>query len=330
MSEHRRKWSPRARLAVAVACSLLLHLGLWGVSLVAKRVAPTVIVKKGEPLFVELPRPEEFAPPAGPVRPVEPAPPSRPRGMRREPSALKPAPKADLRPAPHGATKALPEPTPPAPARPELPAVAKAAPATPEPDRLKPEQAPSPSPRAAAPPGPEPGGHRPDAEAPAKEKPPEAAPPPEEPGAGGRERQAALPPGLQREPGGEGGLRRGRGGIEGEPIPLDTKDPRYSEYFYKIRRQIRANWIYPREAGERGIGGQLVIEFVIAKDGHLEAIELRRSSGVEILDRFALNAVKLAQPFPRIPDTLTKVALPIAGIFTYQIVDPGLRNYFLR
>jgi len=127
-----------------------------------------------------------------------------------------------------------------------------------------------------------------------------------------------------------GGLRGGRGGIEGEPIPLDTRDPRYTDYFDQIRRLIRANWIYPREAGERGIGGQLVIEFVIAKDGHLSAIELRRSSGVEILDRFALNAVKLAQPFPRVPDSVARVALPIAGIFTYQIIDAGLLNNFLR
>jgi protein TonB len=146
----------------------------------------------------------------------------------------------------------------------------------------------------------------------------------------GEERQASLPPGPQPAPGGGGGLRGGRAGIEGEPIPLDTKDPRYTDYFERIRRQIRANWIYPREAGERGIGGQLVIEFVIAKDGHLQAIELRRSSGVEILDRFALNAVKLAQPFPRVPDTVAKAALPIAGIFTYQIIDPGLLNNFLR
>jgi protein TonB len=159
-------------------------------------------------------------------------------------------------------------------------------------------------------------------------KPEPAGPSQEEPQLdGGREQQAALPP---REPGGGGGLRGGRGGIEGEPIPLDTKDPRYTDYFEKIRRQIRANWIYPREAGERGIGGQLVIEFVIAKDGHLTAIDLRRSSGVEILDRFAVNAVKLAQPFPPVPDAIAKVTLPIAGIFTYQIIDTGFMNYFLR
>ena len=131
-------------------------------------------------------------------------------------------------------------------------------------------------------------------------------------------------------PGEGGGLRRGRGVIEGEPIPLDTPDPRYSDYMEKIRQRIKSNWIYPREAGDRGIGGHLVIHFAIAKDGKLEAIELKRSSGVAILDLYALNAVKLAQPFPPVPDSVSKRALPIMGVFTYQIVNTGLLNQYLR
>lgn len=127
-----------------------------------------------------------------------------------------------------------------------------------------------------------------------------------------------------------GGLRRGRGGIEGEPIPLDTHDPRYTDYFEKVRRQVRSHWIYPREAGERGIGGQLIIDFAIAKSGHLTVIELQRSSGVSVLDLYALNAIKLAQPFPPVPDSVARGALAIRGIFTYQIVDRGLLNQYLR
>ena len=297
-----REWSPRTRLAVAAACSLLLHLCLLSGVILAKRFVPRIVVKKGEPIVVELQNPEEFAPRGNPARPLSPFPPTQPEAPKAQ---APPRPKAEVRPAPPAPKPVLPAPKAP-PATPEQ-AVAKAQPA--EPEGLKPLP---PAPPKAAP------------------QPEPAAPPREEAGSeGGAERQAAIPPGTQREPGG-GGLRGGRGGIEGEPIPLDTKDPRYTDYFDKIRRRIRANWIYPREAGERGIGGQLLIEFVIAKDGHLAAIDLRHSSGVEILDRFALNAVKLAQPFPPVPDSVAKVALPIAGIFTYQIVDSGLMNNFLR
>ena len=114
-----------------------------------------------------------------------------------------------------------------------------------------------------------------------------------------------------------------------EPIPLDTPEPKYQDYFNKIRERIKANWVYPRQAGERGIEGELLIEFHIAKDGRVAYIELRHSSGTAILDDAALTAVKLAQPFPPVPDEIAKQTLAINGQFKYQIVS-GLVNQFLR
>src|SRR5678815_3878530 len=83
-----------------------------------------------------------------------------------------------------------------------------------------------------------------------------------------------MPPSIFRRPGGGGGIKGGgRGGVEGEPIPLDTTDPKYQDYFNQIRERIKAKWIYPREAGERGISGQLMIEFHISRDGRLPRID---------------------------------------------------------
>jgi len=135
---------------------------------------------------------------------------------------------------------------------------------------------------------------------------------------------------MFRTPGGGGGLKGGRGGIEGEPIPLDTPEPKFQDYFNKIREQIKRNWIYPREAGDRGIEGELMIEFGIAKSGELQFILLRRTSGVPILDEYALRAVKLASPFPPVPDGISKGGLPINGLFRYQIVGASLLNNYLR
>jgi len=117
--------------------------------------------------------------------------------------------------------------------------------------------------------------------------------------------------------------------VEGDPIPLDTVEPKYQDYFNQVRDRIKAKWVYPRPAGERGIEGELLIEFHIAKDGRLEYIELRHSSGTQILDDAALTAVKLAQPFPPVPDDLAKRTLAINGQFKYQIVS-GFVNQFLR
>jgi len=42
-----------------------------------------------------------------------------------------------------------------------------------------------------------------------------------------------------------------------------------------------------------------------------------------------MTAVKLAQPFPPVPDELARTALQISAQFRYQIVS-GLVNQFLR
>jgi protein TonB len=90
----------------------------------------------------------------------------------------------------------------------------------------------------------------------------------------------------------------------------------------QVKQRIYANWDYPYEAQQRGLQGQLVIEFHIAKDGRLQFIELRNSSGQVILDNTALMAVKLAQMYPPLPDAMRREVLPVVGIFVYKLRDP--------
>jgi len=90
----------------------------------------------------------------------------------------------------------------------------------------------------------------------------------------------------------------------GDPIPLDTSDPKYRTYLDKVRERIKAKWVYPRQVAERGTEGELLIEFHIAKDGRLEDIAVQRSSSVPLLDTSAMNAIKWAEPFPPVPEVL--------------------------
>ncbi len=287
---------PRA-LAIAIVCSILLHLLLLApVFLGFPIFGSPMYIKKGEALFVDMrpERPDEKAPLGNPSRPVG------PDAKEAEP------PKAVVPPAP----KLAEAPKPPAPKAPPRAQVAKAEPRPAPPAARPAESGPAaPAPQPAAPPKPE------TTQAPSQGSQPSAASQPSNP-----QVASAPPPSLLRPPAGGGGLQGGgRAGVEGEPIPLDTPEPKYQDYFNKIRERIKANWIYPYEAGSRGIEGDLSIEFVIAKDGHLQFIELRRSSRVLILDNAALNAVKLAQPFPPVPDDLAKQALAINGLFVYRI-----------
>lgn len=317
----------RRKLLIAVVCSILLHVGLLGSLVAVNTFGPSAYVKRGEALFVDIApeRPEEKAPLGSPARPVGPEPPP----PRKSPAPPAPRPRiADAPPKPAPAPKAPAPPPRPAPEPPKQVARADSpaptAPEPPAPKALDPEPVKPPEPGPAAP------SSQPPAPSP---QPASAAPAPGD----GPKTQTALAkpsppesPSIFRHPGGGGGLRGGRGGVEGEPVPLDTPEPKYQDYFNKIRERIKANWIYPREAGDRGIQGELLIEFHIAKDGRLEYLDLRRSSGEEILDRFAMNAVRLAQPFPPVPDHIAKQVLSINGSFRYQIIGASLLNQYLR
>jgi TonB family protein len=103
----------------------------------------------------------------------------------------------------------------------------------------------------------------------------------------------------------------------GLSVDLDNPEPAYRDYIVKVRERLRGHWIYPRVAGERRIQGDLQIDFQVSRNGRLDCMALRRSSGSEILDRFTLSTIRLSQPFPALPAQLPQPALPISGTFRY-------------
>jgi len=312
-------------LVVTVIVSVLLHAFVGLMLIVGGNMEQRRISKRGEALLVDIApdRPNETAPLGNPSRPVGPDAPAPPRQAAPPTPPTPPAPKAAPTPPVTSPAPAA-RPTPPAPKVADAP---KAAPKAP-PAAAKSDE-PGPAPKA-APPAP-----APDQTQTAKAAPPQLGAPPQQLGAPTPPRVASAPPessatsGMFRR-GGGGGLKGGRGGIEGEAIPLDTPDPKYQDYFNQIRERIKSKWIYPYEASSRGIGGELAIEFGIAKSGELQFIERKRSSGVELLDDYAMRAVQLASPFPPVPDAISKGGLPIHGIFRYQLLGSGLINNYLR
>ena len=87
----------------------------------------------------------------------------------------------------------------------------------------------------------------------------------------------------------------------------------------RVRQRIYAKWSYPREAQNRELYGKLVIEFHIGKDGQLLSLELLQSSGEHVLDISAMNAVKLVELYPPLPEAMRRDVLPVVAIFTYRI-----------
>jgi homeobox protein ESX1 len=322
LGEFLRQWQG-SRLAGGVALSVLLHLLviaalLWGPPPFAK-----TMVKRGEPLFVELPPAPDSPPPGTPGAPRPATPPAAPPAPKPQPAPPARTVVAARPPAPRAEAPRAPAPTPPTtPAAPQHRTEPAPVPKAPD------AEAPSP-PAVAAPPEPAPA-----TPSTAESVQPPAPAPPAPP------MVAAVPPApparpvpdirsLRRGTGGAGGSGDGRAGIEGEPIPLDSADPRYSDYLDQIRRRIKDKWGYPcvkndhtRECEYKT--AQLVIEFGIAKDGKVPFINVVRSSGYPIYDDYAVNAVKLAD-FPPIPDSFSKKGVPILATFSY-VVQSSLTN----
>jgi protein TonB len=104
-------------------------------------------------------------------------------------------------------------------------------------------------------------------------------------------------------------------------IDINTSEYRYMGYMTGMRKAIELVWIYPNEAAQRGMQGEVTVEFVIAKSGRVSRIKVLKSSGYRILDDGIVEALKLASPFSPLPDGFGKEKILITGSFNY-ILSP--------
>jgi periplasmic protein TonB len=111
------------------------------------------------------------------------------------------------------------------------------------------------------------------------------------------------------------------GEVEEAIVDMNSREDRFYSYLMGLKRKIEAVWVYPQHAARSGIGGTLMLEFVIAKDGKLEALNLLDSSGHSILDQSALAAIKTAAPYNPFPPSVRAKRLRIRANFIYVTSD---------
>ena len=113
----------------------------------------------------------------------------------------------------------------------------------------------------------------------------------------------------------EGVTEEGGGGFR--LTPLNAPEIQYISYFASIKRKIELVWQYPYDAAAAGIQGELTLDFVIARSGTVNSVELVRSSGSKILDDEAIRSIRKAAPFDPIPAQYKIASLQIRGRFVY-------------
>ena len=94
----------------------------------------------------------------------------------------------------------------------------------------------------------------------------------------------------------------------------------------KVERLGNAD--YPDEAIRNKLSGTLILDVVINSDGSLRNMELRRSSGHQILDDAAKRIVAMASPFNPFPEKLQKQADIIHITRSWEFLSSNeLRSY---
>ena len=94
-------------------------------------------------------------------------------------------------------------------------------------------------------------------------------------------------------------------------LPQEMDGKRYlKENFSYIRDAIQKKITYPRIARQMGWEGKVVVSFIVCMDGHAKDIKIKEGSGVELLDKNAMETVKKAAPFPR-PPVEAQLLIPI-------------------
>lgn len=101
-----------------------------------------------------------------------------------------------------------------------------------------------------------------------------------------------------------------------------TKAAEDAEYLYNWQQRIETigNQHYPKAARDKDIFGDVIVVVEVHSDGSLKSVNIRRSSGHQVLDAAALKIVKLASPFAAFPAAMksTTDILQIVRIWQFR------------
>jgi TonB family protein len=114
-----------------------------------------------------------------------------------------------------------------------------------------------------------------------------------------------------------------------EVPPPASPQPSIDNYKEEVKRRIYEKWVYPQEALWKKEFGHGEVRFVIRLDGTVKSVEILQSTGVLVLDRYFDNAIRLASPFPPLPE-VQREELVITLTFQYVLGGPKDGNRSLQ
>jgi TonB family protein len=101
-------------------------------------------------------------------------------------------------------------------------------------------------------------------------------------------------------------------------ILSDTQGVDFGPYLARIVEDVRQNWYHLIPESAEMKKGKLAIDFAIMKDGHVQGLVVRASSGDPALDRPAYGSITASDPFPPLPSEFTGPYLELRFRFYYN------------
>jgi protein TonB len=99
-------------------------------------------------------------------------------------------------------------------------------------------------------------------------------------------------------------------GVGGSSSGEQARSRYTREHYAYIKELIEKNLSYPPRARKMGWMGRVVVCFQVLKNGRVDKIRVKNSSGYEILDSNVVDTIREVAPFPRPPEWV-ELSMPI-------------------
>ena len=103
------------------------------------------------------------------------------------------------------------------------------------------------------------------------------------------------------------------------PVPTIVDKRVLAKYLNALQGIIASSKKYPEAARKSGMEGKATIQFIVMKNGEVKDIQFISKTNYPILNKEAINAIKRAAPFSRIPDEIGKTYLEIVLPFRFKL-----------
>jgi len=121
-----------------------------------------------------------------------------------------------------------------------------------------------------------------------------------------------------------GSVQVGQGGsIELPALLSDPQGIDFKPYLTRRLATVKRNWmtVWP-ESAKTGRRGRVGVQFSIAKDGTVTKVVFAFPSGADALDRAAIAAISMSNPFPPLPSEFKGDRIVLQFNFAYNMPKP--------